>query len=64
MVRTLRAAQDSAVTPPRAAMDFMGWSNPEMMLRYQHVTDSMRNDIAKRIDAHLWSPETSAETNK
>jgi integrase len=39
---------------PRAAMDFMGWSNPDMMLRYQHVTDAMRREIAKRLDAHLW----------
>ena len=38
---------------PRAAMDFMGWSNPQMMLRYQHVTDAMRQTIAKRLDTLL-----------
>ena len=38
---------------PRAAMDFMGWSNPQMMLRYQHVTDTMRQTIAKRLDTLL-----------
>jgi hypothetical protein len=42
---------------PRAAMDFMGWSNPDMMLRYQHVTDAMRKDIAKRLGAHLWESD-------
>lgn len=45
---------------PRAAMDFMGWSNPDMMLRYQHVTDVMRKDIAKRLGDHLWDPGEAA----
>lgn len=31
-----------------------GWSNPDMMLRYQHVTDVTRKDIAKRLGDHLW----------
>jgi integrase len=48
---------------PRAAMDFMGWSNPDMVLRYQHITDAMRRDIAKRIDGHLWdAPEDTPKT--
>lgn len=46
---------------PRAAMDFMGWSNPDMMLRYQHVTDAMRKDIAKRLGAHLWDSDDAAD---
>jgi integrase len=37
----------------------MGWSNPDMMLRYQHVTDAMRRDIAKRLDEHLWDSNPS-----
>lgn len=45
---------------PRAAMDFMGWSNPDMMLRYQHVTDVMRKDIAKRLGDHLWDSGEAA----
>jgi integrase len=47
---------------PRAAMDFMGWSNPDMMLRYQHVTDAMRRDIAKRLGAHLWDSNPSPDS--
>jgi integrase len=47
---------------PRAAMDFMGWSNPDMMLRYQHVTDVMRREIAKRLDEHLWTSNPSADS--
>ena len=39
---------------PRMAMDFMGWSNPDMMLRHQHVTDTMRKDTAKRLGEHFW----------
>jgi hypothetical protein len=32
----------------------MGWSNGAMAKRYQHVTDTMLRDIAKRIGGHLW----------
>jgi hypothetical protein len=30
------------------------------MLRYQHVTDAMRKDIAKRLGDHLWDSDTGA----
>jgi len=45
---------------PRAAVDFTGWSNPDTMLRYQHVTDVMRKDIAKRLGDHLWDSGEAA----
>jgi hypothetical protein len=32
-----------------------------MMLRYQHVTDTMRRDIAKRLGAHLWDSDDAAD---
>ncbi len=41
--------------PPRVAMDFMGWSDPSMMLRYQHVTEEMRRQVADGIDGLLWA---------
>lgn len=47
---------------PRAVMDFMGWNNPDMMLRYQHVTDGMRREIAKRLDSHLPWGEKAEKT--
>ncbi|MBS2534157.1 tyrosine-type recombinase/integrase family protein [Catenulispora sp. NF23] len=40
---------------PRVAMDFMGWSDPSMMLRYQHVTEEMRRQVADGIDGLLWA---------
>lgn len=38
----------------RVAMDQMGWSTPEMMARYGHVTDRMRRSLADRIGALLF----------
>jgi len=40
--------------PDRAVMDIMGWSNTAMAKRYQHVTDKVRHDIAKRVDGLIW----------
>ena len=42
---------------PRVAMDFMGWSDPAMMMRYQHVTEEMCWNVADTIggfDGFLW----------
>ena len=33
----------------RAAMDVMGWATTGMAARYQHVSDPVRADIAKRV---------------
>jgi integrase len=38
----------------RAAMGVMGWASTSMAARYQHVTDPIRQDIAKRVDGLLW----------
>uniref|UniRef100_UPI002E22DD31 tyrosine-type recombinase/integrase n=1 Tax=Actinoplanes sandaracinus TaxID=3045177 RepID=UPI002E22DD31 len=38
----------------RAAMDIMGWATTGMAARYQHVTDPVRADIAKRVGALIW----------
>lgn len=39
----------------RAAMGVMGWSSTAMAARYQHMTDPIRQDIAKRVGGLLWS---------
>lgn len=39
----------------RAVMGFMGWSNPSMAVRYQHMTDPVRRDIAERRGSLLWN---------
>ncbi|WP_326561684.1 tyrosine-type recombinase/integrase [Micromonospora sp. NBC_01796] len=41
--------------PDRAVMGIMGWSNPSMASRYQHITAQIRRDIAKRVGGLLWS---------
>jgi len=35
---------------------FMGWSSTAMAARYQHITDPIRRDIAKRVGGLLWAP--------
>ena len=35
-------------------MGIMGWSNTGMAVRYQHVTDALRHDVAGRVDVLLW----------
>jgi len=39
-----------------AAMGIMGWSNPDMAKRYQHITDEVRTDIAKQVGGLIWAP--------
>ena len=39
-----------------AAMKVMGWSNPTVAKRYQHVGERVLDDIANRLNAHLWEP--------
>jgi integrase len=38
----------------RVAMDVMGWATTGMAARYQHVTDPVRADIAKRVGGLIW----------
>lgn len=42
--------------PERAVMGLMGWSNSAMAARYQHITETVRRDVAQRIDGLLWEP--------
>ena len=40
--------------PERAVMGVMGWSTSAMAARYQHITDPVRRDVAKRLGGLLW----------
>jgi integrase len=40
--------------PVRAVMSLMGWSSAEMAARYQHVTDTIRKDVARQVDTLIW----------
>ncbi|MGO1055715.1 tyrosine-type recombinase/integrase [Crossiella sp. CA198] len=45
----------------RAVMGIMGWSNTAMAARYQHVTETIRRDVAQRVGGLLWKPVETAE---
>ena len=32
-------------------MSLMGWSSAEMAAPYQHVTDTIRQDVARQVDS-------------
>lgn len=40
--------------PGRVVMDIMGWSEQDMLLRYQHVTEQIRRNVADRVEGLLW----------
>ncbi|MDX2669303.1 tyrosine-type recombinase/integrase [Streptomyces sp. NRRL_ISP-5395] len=40
----------------RAVMGLMGWSTTAMAARYQHMVDTVRNDIARQVDGLIWKP--------
>lgn len=40
--------------PERTVMDLMGWATTAMAARYQHITDPIRQDVAKRLGGLLW----------
>ncbi len=40
--------------PARTVMSLMGWSSTEMAVRYQHVTDTIRLEVARQVDALIW----------
>jgi integrase len=41
----------------RAVMGLMGWSTTAMAARYQHMVDSVRSDVARRVDGLIWKPD-------
>ncbi|WP_405671523.1 tyrosine-type recombinase/integrase [Streptomyces sp. NBC_01530] len=40
----------------RAVMGLMGWSTTAMAARYQHMVDTVRNEVAQRVDGLIWKP--------
>jgi integrase len=40
----------------RTVMGVMGWSNTAMAARYQHLTTTIRRDVAQRVGGLLWEP--------
>ncbi|MFS2293587.1 MAG: tyrosine-type recombinase/integrase [Actinomadura sp.] len=41
--------------PTPTAMAIMGWSSAAMAERYQHVSDTIRSDVAGRVADLLWA---------
>jgi len=48
----------------RSMMGIMGWSNSAMTLRYAHVVEPIRKDIANRLSGLLWEPNEVGETRR
>ncbi len=42
--------------PERAVMGLMGWSTTAMAARYQHITSTVRHDVAKRVGGLIRGP--------
>jgi integrase len=42
--------------PERAVMGLMGWSTTAMAARYQHITGTVRDDVARRVGGLIWGP--------
>jgi integrase len=41
----------------RTLMAILGWSQPMMVLRYQHVVDRLRCDAARRLECYFWGKD-------
>jgi integrase len=35
-------------------MSIMGWATTAMAAKYQHVTDNIRHEVARRVGGILW----------
>lgn len=65
----LHDARHSAATlllilrqPNRTVMALMGWSSPEMIKRYQHVTDTIRAEVAAQVGGLIWEAQSHEST--
>ncbi|GAA3669998.1 hypothetical protein GCM10022224_037720 [Nonomuraea antimicrobica] len=43
--------------PERTVMAIMGWSGSGMAARYQHVTDGIRQTVAKQVGGLIWEAD-------
>lgn len=44
--------------PERTVMSIMGWASTGMAGRYQHVTDGIRQTVAKQVGGFIWEQES------
>lgn len=47
----------------RTVMGIMGWSNTAMAARYQHITATIRRDVAERVGGLLWKPSPAPDSD-
>ena len=45
--------------PTPTVMWLMGWSSKSMAARYQHITDSLRSQVASQVGEFIWSTEAA-----
>ena len=50
--------------PERVVMQIMGWSSTAMAARYQHVTASIRRDVAKQVGGLIWEVAKEKDPKK
>lgn len=67
--RRLHDARHTAATvllllgvPERTVMGVMGWSNTAMAARYQHITSTIRQDVATQVGGLLWKQTDTDES--
>ena len=46
--------------PTPTVMSLMGWSSESMAARYQHVTDTLRSQVASQVGDLIWNPSAGA----
>jgi integrase len=47
--------------PTPTVMSLMGWSSGSMAARYQHVTDTMRSQVANQVGDLIWDSESGVD---
>ena len=49
--------------PTPTVMSLMGWSSESMAVRYQHVTDTLRSQVASQVGDLIWDTPSSTGTS-
>jgi integrase len=47
--------------PLRTVMSIMGWSSVDMVARYQHITDAIRQKVAGQVDQTIWQTTSTGQ---
>jgi integrase len=50
--------------PERTVMSLMGWSSTDMAKRYQHVTDTIRADVASQVGSLIWEARSEGTADE